>query len=50
MNHDLDPGGSYPVDQAVEAVSADAFDVLVVPGGCVGADKLRGSPAAVQLV
>jgi protease I len=50
VNSDLDPGGSYPIDNAVELVSASTFDGLIIPGGCVGADKLRGSQAVVQFV
>lgn len=50
VNHDLDPGLAYKVDKAVTDVSASVFDALVVPGGCVGADKLRGSSAAIALV
>jgi protease I len=50
VNGDLDPGSDYAVDKAIAAVSAEAFDGLVIPGGCVGADKLRGSKAVVGLV
>jgi protease I len=49
-NNDLDPGGKYAVDKTFSDVRADSFDGLVVPGGCVGADKLRASPAAVDFV
>lgn len=42
VNGDLDPGNSYTVDKAVSDVSASDFDGLVIPGGSVGADKLRG--------
>ncbi len=47
VNGDLDPGESYAVDKAIGDVKADEFDGLVVPGGCVGADKLRASDAVV---
>ncbi len=50
VNHDLDPGSSYTVDKAIGDVSAADFDALVIPGGCVGADKLRGSDQVVDLV
>jgi protease I len=50
VNSDLDPGGSYSIDNTVELVSASMFDGLIIPGGCVGADKLRGSQAVVQFV
>jgi protease I len=50
VNGDLDPASSYPVDKTVEEASVVAFDGLIIPGGCVGADKLRGSKVAVQFV
>ena len=50
VNHDLDPGGTYAVDATFSDVSADDFDAVVVPGGTVGADKLRGSEDAVAFV
>lgn len=49
-NQDLDPGGEYPIDSTFADVSADAFDGLIVPGGCVGADKLRAADEAVAFV
>ncbi len=49
-NHDLDPGATYAVDKAIGEVSASDFDGLIIPGGCVGADKLRGSEKVVALV
>lgn len=49
-NNDLEPGSKHNVDSAIESVSADHFDGLVIPGGCVGADKLRGSEAVVDFV
>ena len=49
-NHDLDPGSSYTVDKAAKDVTAADFDGLVVPGGCVGADKLRADADVVSLV
>jgi protease I len=50
VNHDLDEGGTYPVDKTFDEVSADDFDGLVIPGGTVGADKLRGNEDAVAFV
>lgn len=50
VNNDLDPGSKYGVDKPIGEVTADAFDALVIPGGCVGADKLRGSPKVVAFV
>ncbi len=50
VNNDLDPGETYTVDKAIGQVSAKDFDGLVVPGGCVGADKLRASKEVVSFV
>lgn len=50
VNQDLDPGSDYPVDQTIGDVRADSFDGLVIPGGTVGADKLRGSEQVVAFV
>jgi protease I len=50
VNNDLDPGGSYMVDKTVDQVSPSDFDGLVVPGGSVGADKLRADEKAVAFV
>lgn len=50
VNNDLDPGATFTVDKAIEDVSADSFDGLIIPGGSVGADKLRGSKAVVAFV
>jgi len=49
-NHDLDPGGSYTVDRTIDQVSTDEFDGLVIPGGTVGADTLRGSGDVITFV
>lgn len=49
-NKDLDPGGKYPIDKTFADVSADEFDGLIIPGGCVGADKLRAADEAVAFV
>jgi protease I len=50
VNNDLDEGGTYQVDKTFDEVSADDFDGLVIPGGTVGADKLRGNEDAVAFV
>ena len=50
VNNDLDPASTYPVDKTVGEVSADQFNGLILPGGCVGADKLRSSDAVVAFV
>lgn len=50
VNKDLDEGGSYTIDKTFSDVKADDFDGLVVPGGTVGADKLRGSAEAIDFI
>lgn len=50
VNSDLDEGGSYTIDKTFSEVKADDFDGLVVPGGTVGADKLRGSGEAIGFI
>lgn len=50
VNSDLDPGGSYSVDKTFSDVSPDDYDGLVIPGGTVGADTLRGDADAVQFI
>lgn len=50
VNGDLDPGSSYTVDKAVSDVSASDFDGLVIPGGSIGADKLRSDKKIVSFV
>lgn len=41
FENDLDPVAKYPIDKTLDEVNADDFDLLVVPGGTVGADKFR---------
>ncbi len=50
VNNDLDSGSTYKVDKAISQVAAKDFDGLVVPGGCVGADKLRANKEVVSFV
>ena len=50
VNNDLDPGTTFAVDKAIGDVSADEFDALIVPGGAVGADKLRASKPVVAFI
>jgi protease I len=49
-NHDLEPGETFTVDKTFGQVSAGDYDALLVPGGTVGADKLRGNAAAVRFI
>ena len=50
VNNDLDPGETFTVDKTFDQASADDYDAVIVPGGTVGADKLRGEAAAVRFV
>jgi protease I len=50
VNGDLEPGGTYTVDLAVADVDPADFDALVIPGGTVGADKLRADGDVISLV
>jgi protease I len=50
MNSDVNPGDTFTVEKTFSEVSADEYDALIVPGGTVGADKLRGSDEAVSFV
>jgi protease I len=50
VNHDLEPGDEFTVGKTFGQVSAGDYDAVIVPGGTVGADKLRGEPAAVRFV
>ena len=50
MNSDVNPGETFKVEKTFSEVSPDDYDALIVPGGCVGADKLRGNKEAVSFV
>ena len=50
MNSDVNPGETFTVEKTFSDGSADEYDGLVVPGGTVGADTLRGSDEAVSFV
>lgn len=50
FRNDLDPAGKHQVDALVAAVKAEDFDAVVIPGGTVGADKLRAETAVTALV
>lgn len=47
--HDTDKDAVVTADAALNDVNASQFDALVVPGGTVNADKLRGTERAVQV-
>src|SRR3954449_9634668 len=50
MNNDVNPGETFTVEKSFSEVSPEDYDALIVPGGTVGADKLRGSDEAVSFV
>lgn len=50
MNSDVNPGETYQVEKSFSEVSTGDYDGLVVPGGTVGADNLRGNAEAVSFV
>lgn len=50
VNSDLEESDSYEVEREVADVDADAYDALVVPGGTVGADRLRADEDVVDLL
>ncbi|PUZ26615.1 protease I [Chitinophaga costaii] len=43
-------GGEYAVDKTIDAVNAQDYDALVLPGGVMNPDKLRVIPAVVAFV
>jgi protease I len=50
VNGDLDPAGSYEIEKSFDEVTVEDYDGLVVPGGTVGADTLRGDDTTVEFV
>lgn len=50
MNSDVNPGESFTVEKTFSEVSAEDYDALIVPGGTVGSDNLRGNEEAVSFV
>jgi deglycase len=50
MNSDVNPGETFTVEKTFTEVSADEYDGLIVPGGTVGADNLRGDENAVSFI
>ena len=50
VNNDLEEGDTYEVDRQFSEASADDYDALLVPGGTVGADKLRADDDGVELL
>ncbi len=50
VSGDTEPTQKVPVDGTVEDLDAASIDALVVPGGTVNADRLRGHQPAQRLV
>jgi len=50
MNSDVNPGETFNVKKTFSDVSPDDYDGLIVPGGTVGADNLRGDEDAVNFI
>ena len=50
VNGDLNPGGIYRIDKTFDEVSAVDFDGIVIPGGTVGADRMRANDGAVRFI
>lgn len=50
VDYDVDPGDTFTVEKAFSEVSPEDYDALIVPGGVVGADQLRGNSEAVSFV
>jgi deglycase len=50
LNSDVNPGETFKVEKTFTEVSADEYDGLIVPGGTVGSDNLRGDEDAVDFV
>lgn len=47
---DKDWGESVAVDKALDEVSADDYDAIVLPGGQINPDLLRVNPQALELI
>ncbi len=50
VNNDLEGSESYEVEKSFDEASADDYDALIVPGGTVGADRLRTDEDGVELL
>jgi len=50
MNHDIDKADKFPVDKLVGDVSPGDYDGLILPGGTMNPDNLRGDEDAVSFV
>lgn len=50
VNSDLQPGDTFEIDRTFSEVTPNDYHAVIVPGGTVGADKLRASEEAVRFV
>jgi protease I len=50
VDNDLEPAQTVEIDERVADVSADEYDALLLPGGTVGADRLRADDEVVEFV
>ena len=50
MNQDINPGHRFNVDRELSQVSSGDYDALLLPGGTINPDTLRGDPRAVEFV
>jgi len=50
MNHDIEPGDTFAVDRQVSEATIDDYDGLILPGGTINPDKLRGGEDAIGFV
>ena len=50
MNHDVERGDKFTVDDVVSKATSDDFDALILPGGTTNPDKLRQDSAAIEFV
>ncbi len=46
----LDKGHTLPVDSALDQANPDDYDALLLPGGALSADQLRGTPRVAPFV
>jgi protease I len=49
MNH-ADKGDKFDVDLTLDAADPEEFDALMIPGGLMNPDELRGNPDALEFV
>jgi protease I len=50
MNGDISPADRFTVDRRVSDAAVEDYDALVVPGGTVNPDNLRGDSGAMDFV